>query len=67
MVQYKKLKIPPNAWKLIVLLVKFFRFPGTESFCLDPDPYQSSGWIRTRKFFKIQILDLDPYQTIFLG
>ena len=33
----------------------------TDHFCLDPDPYQRSSWIRIRnKIF--HIVDPDPYQ-----
>ena len=39
--------------------------PDPYSFFLDPDPYQSSPWIRIRirnKFFHILDQDPDPYQ-----
>ena len=40
-------------------------FPGSGSvsyrFCLYPDPYQSSVWIRIHNNF-VKILDPDPYQ-----
>ena len=53
--------------------IKFKDFPGTESclpgsdsvgfsFCLDPDPYQSSVWNRIRNGFFSQILDPDHCQ-----
>ena len=35
--------------------------PDRYRFCLDPDPYQSTPWIRLRNEF-FHILDPDPYQ-----
>ena len=35
--------------------------PDPYCFCLDPDPYQSSPWIRIHNEF-FHILDPDPYQ-----
>ena len=49
--------------KNFLVLNPFLLDPDLYHFCQDPDPYQSSPWIRIRilnKFF--HILDPDPYK-----
>ena len=50
--------------KIFLVLSLFLLYPDPYCFCLDPDLYQSSPWIRIRNEF-IHILDHDtdpPYR-----
>ena len=47
--------------KNFLVLSPFLLDPDPLSFYQDPDPYQSSPWIRIRNEF-FYILDSDPYQ-----